>query len=74
MSRSQEENILGIGKDRLSSPEVGLSLALSEANVAGAEMEVRAAETLLCQQKSVWSKLWFSSGHVWKSELDHKEG
>ena len=42
MSRSQEENILGIGKDRLSSPEVGLSLALSEANVAGAEMEVRA--------------------------------
>ena len=23
------------------------------------------AETLLCQQKSVWSKLWFFSSHVW---------
>ena len=23
------------------------------------------AETLLCQQRSVKSRLWFSSGHVW---------
>ena len=23
------------------------------------------AETLLCQQRSVWSRLWFSHGHVW---------
>lgn len=42
MSRSQEENIPEIGKNRLSSPQVGLSLALSEANVSGAEIEVRA--------------------------------
>ena len=40
MSRSQEGNILG--KDRLFNPEVGLSLALSKASVAGAEMAVRA--------------------------------
>ena len=23
------------------------------------------AEILLCRQRSVWSKLWFSSSHVW---------
>ena len=28
----------------------------------------------LFQQKSVLSKLWFSSSHVWLWELDHKEG
>ena len=26
-----------------------------------------------CQQRSIWSKLWFSSRHVWMSDLDHKE-
>ena len=26
-----------------------------------------------CQQRSIWSKLWFSSRHVWMSALDHKE-
>ena len=30
-------------------------------------------ETLLCQQRSVQSKLWFSSSHVWMWELDYKE-
>ena len=32
------------------------------------------AETLLCQQNSVQSKLWFFSSHVWTWELDYKEG
>ena len=27
----------------------------------------------LCQQRSVQSKLWFSSSHVWMWEMDHKE-
>ena len=31
------------------------------------------AETLLCQQRSVWSKLWFFGSHVWMWELDRKE-
>ena len=28
---------------------------------------------LLCQQRSIYSKLCFSSSHVWMWELDHKE-
>ena len=32
------------------------------------------AETSLCRQRSIQSKLWFSSGHVWLWELDRKEG
>ena len=32
------------------------------------------AETSLCWQRSVQSKLWFSSSHVQMWELDHKEG
>ena len=31
------------------------------------------AETLLCQQRSMWWKLCFSSSHVWRWELDYKE-
>ena len=31
------------------------------------------AETLLYQQRSIWSRLWFSSGHVWMWELDCEE-
>ena len=31
------------------------------------------AEASLCQQRSVWSKRWFSISHVWMWELDHKE-
>ena len=34
---------------------------------------IKKAKTLLCQQRFVWSKLWFSSNHVWMSELDYKE-
>ena len=32
------------------------------------------AETLLCQQRSIWSRLWFSSGHVGMWVLDCEEG
>ena len=32
------------------------------------------AETLLCRKKSVWLRLWSSSGHIQLWELDHKEG
>ena len=28
---------------------------------------------LLCQQRSVWSRLWFSSGHVWMWDLNWEE-
>ena len=31
-------------------------------------------ETWLCWQRSILSKLWLSSSHVWMWELDHKEG
>ena len=31
-------------------------------------------ETSLCCQRPIYSKLWFSSSHVWMWELDHKEG
>ena len=30
------------------------------------------AETLLCHQRSISSKLWFFSGHVWMWELNYK--
>ena len=30
--------------------------------------------TSLCWQRSIWSKHWFSSSHVWMWEFDHKEG
>ena len=30
-------------------------------------------ETLLCQQRSIWSRYSFSSGHVWMREWDYKE-
>ena len=30
-------------------------------------------QTLLCQQRSILSSLWFSSGHVWMWELDCEE-
>ena len=29
-------------------------------------------ETLLCQQRSIYSKLWFFQSHVWMWELDYK--
>ena len=32
------------------------------------------AETLLCWQRFVWSRLWSPSGHVWFWLLVHKEG
>ena len=31
------------------------------------------AKTLLCQQRSIQSKLWFSQCHVWMWELDYKK-
>ena len=34
---------------------------------------IKKTETLLCQQKSVYSKLWFSSNYVWMWELDYKQ-
>ena len=30
-------------------------------------------KTLLCWQRSIYSKLWFSSSHIWMWELDYKE-
>jgi len=38
-------------------------------------MVYQKAETLLCQQRSIYSQSYgFSSSHVWMWELDHKEG
>ena len=35
---------------------------------------LKSRETLLCQQRSVSQSCGFSSSHVWRWELDHKEG